>query len=151
MDCGSVSTVAEIVACACVCLRMFFRAAFASAAGAVSRGAHVGQVDLDPTGPDRDCPFAFEGDPAAPCVLPEDFPVSDNSAPASSLPPALGAPSAEQKGLRKEVYSTLRSLFASSAARGAARTYGANLRAIAPRVTAKRGSCAFPMDSEGVV
>ena len=50
---------------------------------------------------------------------------------ASSPPPAMGSPSAEQERFRKEAYSTPQSLFAPS--RYTARTYEATLRAIAPR------------------
>ena len=98
MDSDSASTVMKIVAYARVCFRMFPRSAFASAARAVSRGAHVEPEDLDLTGPGRDCPSAFDDDPAAPSVSPEDLSVSDISFPASLLPPARGAPSAELGG-----------------------------------------------------
>ena len=61
---------------------MFSRAAFASAARALSRGVRLEQVDLNLTGPDRDCPFAFEDDLVAPGVSLEDLSFSDIAPPA---------------------------------------------------------------------
>ena len=70
--------------------------------------------------------------------------------PASLLPPAFGAPSAEQECFRQEVRRTLQSIFASSAAPGTVRLYEvqATLRALAPKVAAKLSSRALPTDSE---
>ena len=73
MDSDSVCSVVKIIAYARVCLRMIPRAASASVARAVSRGAHVDQADLDLTGPERDCPFAVDGDPAAPSASLEEI------------------------------------------------------------------------------
>ena len=131
------STVMQLGVCTRVCFTTFFRAAFASATIALSRGAQVKQVDIELTGPGRNCPFSFGGDPAHPSVSREDLSAADVAAPTSPLPPALGTPSAEQEGCRKEVRSTLQSLFALSATSGTVRTYEATLRAIAPKVTAK--------------
>ena len=132
----------KLVMCGRVCFRMCgpVLAAHAAATRAVSRGAQVEQVDLDLTGPDRNCPFAFEDDPAAPNVSPEDSSVSDVAVPASLVPPAARAPSAEQERFRTEVRS---------AASGTVRTDRATLPAIALKVTAKLSSCVLLMVSEG--
>ena len=86
--------------------------------------------------------FALDDDPAR-------LPVSDAAAHASSLPPAIGPPSAEQERFCEEVYGALQLFFAPGAAPGTARTYEATIRGIAPKVTAKLSSCVLPMESEG--
>ena len=140
----------KLVAYARVCPRMFPYAAFASSAGAVSRDAPVEQVDRDLAGTDRDSLFAFDAAPAAPSVSPEDSSVLGAAASVSFLPPALGAPSAEQARFREEARSTLQSLSAPSAAPGTVRTNEATLRAIAPKITARLSSRALPLESGGV-
>ena len=72
-------------------------------------------VDLDLTGPNRDCPLAFDDDPGAPCAFSGDFFVADVAAPASSSPPPIGSTSAEEDRFREEVRGALQSLSASSA------------------------------------
>ena len=64
MDSESMSAVMKPVVYARVRLRAFSRAAVASAARAVARGARVERMDLDLAGPNRDCPFAPDDDPA---------------------------------------------------------------------------------------
>ena len=97
----------KLVVVARACFGMFFHSAFASATGAVSRGARMEQVSLDLTGPGHDCRFAFDGDPAAHSVSLLDFFASDIAAPASLLPPAIGSPPAEQGRFHKDVRGTL--------------------------------------------
>ena len=133
-----------------VCLRMFSRAAFASASGAASRAAQAEPEDPDLTGPDRTCPFVFDDDSAAPNVFSAKLPVYGITAPTSLLPPGMGPLSTEWERPRQEVRITLQSLFASSAASGTVRTYEAALRAIAPNVTADLRLRALPMGSKGV-
>ena len=129
---------------------MFSHAAFASATRSLHRVHRVEQPGPDLPGPDRSCPFAFDGDSAGPNVPLGDLSVFDISAPSSLFPPAFGTPAAEQERFRQEVHTTLQSLSGSSAAPGAVRTYGATFRAIASQVTAKLSLRVLRMDSEGV-
>ena len=101
--------------------------------------------------PGRSCPCASNDDSAAPSVSLPDLSVSGIALPASLHPPVMCAASAEQERFRQGVRSAIQSLFASSAAPGTVRTYGATLRAIAPRVTAKPSSRVLPMNSEGAL
>ena len=96
-----------LVMCVLVCLGMCPRAAFTSAARAVSRASQVEQPDLDLRGPERSCPVAFDDEADVPSTSLEDLSVSDISAPASFLLLTFGAPSAERERFRQEARSAL--------------------------------------------
>ena len=134
--------------CVRVCFWMLSRAPFTSAARAVFRTSQVERAHLDLPGPDRSCPFAFDVGAGVPNMSMGDMGVSDMSGPASLLPLAFGALSAEQERFRQEVRRTPQSIFTSSAALGTVRPYGATLRALAPKVAAKLSSRALLTDSE---
>ena len=80
----------RLVACIHGCFKMFACAASASATKSVSRGAQSDQVGRDLTGQDRKWPFAFEDDPAALSMYPEDLSVPNSAVTAPFLAPALG-------------------------------------------------------------
>ena len=106
------------------------------------------RADLDLTGPDRSCPFAFDEDAEVPSTSIGDLSVSDIWIPASFATPVRCTPSVGQERFHQEVRSTLQYSFASSAAPSSVRTYEATLRATAPKVAAKLISRAIPTDSE---
>ena len=67
-------------------------------------------VGLDLTGPNRECPLAFDDDPGTPCVPLEDLCVSDVAVSESLFPPPIGSTSAEQDRFRREVHGAPQSL-----------------------------------------
>ena len=108
-------------------------------------------VYLDLPGPGRQCPL--ESGEEAQGSEPTRTDLSITLAPREQdvLPPADGALSLEQQGLRRLVVETAQWAAVSGAAPGTVRTYEATLRAIALKVTAKLGPQVLLMSSEDVL
>ena len=126
--------------------KMFARTAFVAAGRAIAYAPPLVLVDLNLTSPDWPRPVAFEEDVNGGPAHSPDLSVTAPPLPQEPLTPA-SALSPNQEVFRRELFSTLQLAFASSAATGTVRTYGATLRVIVPGVAMKLGTQVLPTSS----
>ena len=102
------------------------------------------RVDLDLTSPGCPRPVAFDEDAnEAPEAAPD---LSVTAPPSPQEVPALAsAPPPDRESSRQQLFSSLQSAFAASAASGTMRTHESALRAGGPKVALKSGTHVLPM------
>ena len=124
---------------------MSSRAAFSVASRKAFQSLSNPPIDLDLSGPGRQCPVVMDEEVEGGSRPIPDLAVSSCPVAQDVLPPA-SAISPAQEVFRRELLDAVQSTFDVRA--GAVRTYEATLRAIAPKVTLKLGSQVLPMCAE---
>ena len=126
---------------------MFSRAASSVARRKAAASVLRPPVYLDLAGPGHPCPTVVDDEAGGESCVPPYMAVSAGPLAQDVLPPASMLPPTQEVS-RREISATARYVFEVSAAAGAARTYEAALRSIAPKVALKLGSEVLPMSTE---